>query len=149
MMMWMAFRACRLPQTVDNRPRNMLAQNSNGRCAPKTCLTVPIHAIGIARFEQRDMACGADLFHVFLVSRKSIFHAGEAGDLLAVYVHGFGEHGQWAYPQTVVAVAGAVDDQFFFGFGVTGDADDFVVVAFVMAVQAGLEGAHRRIVARF
>ena len=49
------------------------------------------------------------------------------------------EHGEGADPPAAFAVEGLIDDERFFGFGVTGDGEDEVVVALVVAIAAGAE----------
>ena len=61
----------------------------------------------------------------------------ETRQRFAVDFNRFRKHGGGARPQAVIAVKGAVDNQFFFGFTVFRRTDDFVEAAFEMAVDTG------------
>src|SRR5688572_5578240 len=62
---------------------------------------------------------------------------GEARDLAAVDLDGFGEHLLWADPPAEVAVEQLIDDEDFLGLGVAGEAEDAIFLALVVAVAAG------------
>ncbi len=57
---------------------------------------------------------------------------------LSLHHHRFIEHGQGAHPQAHFPIQGLVHHQFFHGFGMAGRAYDFVEMAFVVLVGAGL-----------
>ena len=55
---------------------------------------------------------------------------------VAIHHHGAGKHADGPYPQTIIAIQGAVYHQDFFGFRMVGAAQYFVLLAFVMLVNA-------------
>lgn len=60
----------------------------------------------------------------------------KAGDQMAIDQHLFREHGPGANPEGVVTIVSSVDDDFFVGFGVCGDAQHDVVAILVMTVSS-------------
>ena len=55
---------------------------------------------------------------------------------VAIHHHGAGKHADGSDPQAIIAIQSAVDHEDFFGFRVVGAAQYFVLLAFVMLVNA-------------
>ena len=69
-------------------------------------------------------------------------HNAKAGLYVAIHHHGAGKHVDGPDPQTIVAIQGAVNHEDFFGFRMVGAAQYFVLLAFVMLVNATGNGVH-------
>jgi hypothetical protein len=63
----------------------------------------------------------------------------EPGDLAAVDLDEFLEHGARADPEPPLTVVRAIHDHFLFGFAMSGNSQHEVVLTLVMTIQAGLE----------
>ena len=69
-------------------------------------------------------------------------HDAKAGLYVAIHHHGAGKHADGSDPQAIIAIQSAVDHEDFFGFRVVGAAQYFVLLAFVILVNATGYGAH-------
>ena len=78
--------------------------------------------------------------------RKLVFGSGfEVLEFKAVFllnvriflmINFFEKHFVWATPEAAVAVKGAINYHFFFGFGGVGDVFEYVEIAFEVAIDA-------------
>src|SRR5262245_21699190 len=67
----------------------------------------------------------------------------EPRDHLPIHLDLFQEHFLRTHPKSMVAILLSVHDEFFQRFGVPGDAQDGVFVAFVVTVASRLHGGHK------
>jgi hypothetical protein len=96
----------------------------------------------VARHQKRQLRTGSiknpHLSGFFLLGVLTVgvgMDDAKARLYVAIHHHGAGKHADGPYPQTIIAIQGAVYHQDFFGFRMVGAAQYFVLLAFVMLVN--------------